>query len=79
LFYAFGDEESADDVDPREIALFTLFLASVGWTEDEFWQASEEAGEMCPDCEKEKEKEKEKEQEEVLPVIAKKPDTSKAN
>lgn len=43
------------DVDNRFVALWTLFLASVGWSEDLFWNTLDGHEHTCPECRKEQE------------------------
>jgi hypothetical protein len=52
VFAAFHREGLDGDemTDPRFIALWTLFLASVGWTEEEFWEEQEHFNHSCPKC-----------------------------
>lgn len=42
--------EKDQEPDERFLAHWHLFLVSVGWTEDEFWEASENLEHTCPDC-----------------------------
>ena len=51
LFIAFHphevDEEGPDE---RYLALWTLFLASVGWTDHEYWAEWQSRPHPCNDC-----------------------------
>lgn len=38
--------------DAKFYALWTLFLASAGWTEAEYWEEFENKPHICPECEK---------------------------
>ena len=53
LFGAFhpnGIQGEEDHADPKFIALWTLFLASVGWTEEEYWAEEENHVHTCEKC-----------------------------
>jgi hypothetical protein len=52
LIYAFHPDglEEDEDVDDRLITLFTIFLASVGWSEEEYWEAIHAHEHICPNC-----------------------------
>jgi hypothetical protein len=52
LLFAFHPEElgEEDQLDSRYLALWNIFLASVGWTEDEFWEEFKARPNHCPDC-----------------------------
>ena len=58
LLFAFHPEELGDDedFDDRFIALWHIFLATVGWTDDEFWAEYKSRSHQCPKCEAEKNK-----------------------
>ena len=43
------------DVDGRFVALWTLFLCSVGWNEDLFWETLDSHEHTCSECRKEQE------------------------
>ncbi len=80
LYMAFHPNgEGEDDVDNRFLALWTLFLASVNWTEDQFWDTLDSHEHTCPDCQKELEEGKSVKKEtstkdgEEVEVIAPKP------
>jgi hypothetical protein len=52
LHYAFITEEDMEeerDIDSRFLALWNIFLASVGWTEDQYW-AEHKKQHSCPKC-----------------------------
>jgi hypothetical protein len=40
-FHANQPEEEDEDVDPRFLAVWGVFLATVGWTEEEYWEVYE--------------------------------------
>jgi len=42
-----GDEEEISD---KFMALWHISLATLGWTEDEFWEEFNMHRETCPDC-----------------------------
>ncbi len=48
-FYPDGISED-EDLDDRFMALWTLFLASVGWTEDEYWKEYHSRPRHCHGC-----------------------------
>lgn len=52
LFCAFHPDGLGEDetIDERFMALFTVFLASVGWTEAEYWAVIHEREHKCPTC-----------------------------
>ena len=54
LSAAFHPDGMEGDIDPKFHALWTLFLVSAGWNEDEFWEACEdnEAECTCNGCDK---------------------------
>lgn len=51
-FHAKSDREEGD-VDSRFLALWTLFLHSVNWTEEQFWDTLDNHEHTCADCRKE--------------------------
>lgn len=51
----FEDEEGNYIVNDKFIAVWKNFLLISGWTEDEFWDYTHDAGGECPECKKEKE------------------------
>jgi hypothetical protein len=52
LFSAFHPDglEEDEQVNDRFLALFTVFLAAVGWTEAEYWEVIHERQHTCPHC-----------------------------
>jgi hypothetical protein len=52
LLFAFHPEELGEDefFDDRFMALWHIFLASVGWTDDEFWSEYKSRPHNCPSC-----------------------------
>lgn len=62
LHFAFHPDgfEDDHDIDLRCLSLWTLFLASVGWTEEEYWEtvAERQEAHQCPSCAEEKAAEK---------------------
>lgn len=42
-----GEEDILDD---KFLALWTLFLVSAGWSEDEYWEEYENHPSFCQDC-----------------------------
>lgn len=53
LLFSFHPTPLEDDemLDDRFVALWILFLASVGWTEDEFWvEYKSRSHDKCPKC-----------------------------
>lgn len=44
--------DGEDHADMRFVSLWTLFLSTAGWTEEEFWAESQkrEKEHTCPDC-----------------------------
>lgn len=78
LYMAFHPNGEGDgDVDNRFLALWTLFLSSVNWTEEQFWDTLDSHEHTCPDCQKELEEgkstKKDTTDEEEVEVIAPKP------
>jgi hypothetical protein len=51
-FHPQGMDNPDYELDIRCLALWTLFLTSAGWTEDEFWAEFESRpqGNICQDC-----------------------------
>lgn len=49
-FYPDGIKDDDEDLDVRFLALWNIFLSSVGWTEDEYWDAYKLRPRHCPDC-----------------------------
>lgn len=50
LHFVFGAGDS-EEIDERCQALWTLFLVSVGWTQEEFWaEWDRNHDEVCSDC-----------------------------
>jgi hypothetical protein len=58
LYYVFHQND--DNLDPRFLALWTMFLVSVGWTEDEYFNELKNRREnyTCDDCKTKQEQEK---------------------
>jgi hypothetical protein len=54
LFNAFHpdgiNKDDDEGPDPRFLALWTLFLASAGWTEDEYWTEQKQHDYECEKC-----------------------------
>lgn len=48
VFHPHGLDE--DGPDPRFLALLVLFMTSVGWTEDEYWDEQRSRSHHCKDC-----------------------------
>ena len=48
-FYPDGIDDD-EDLDVRFLALWHLFLSSVGWTEDEFWETYKSRPCKCGKC-----------------------------
>lgn len=48
-FYPNGIDDE-EDLDVRFLALWHIFLSSVGWTEDEFWDEYKSRPRHCHDC-----------------------------
>jgi hypothetical protein len=44
------DEDKDEHPDARFLALWTLFLSSVGWTDDEYWEEWKSRPHHCHDC-----------------------------
>lgn len=51
-FYPNSIDED-EDLDVRFMSLWNLFLSSVGWNEDEFWEEYHEKYHQCPNCQQE--------------------------
>jgi hypothetical protein len=50
LHFVFGAGDG-EEIDDRCQALWVLFLSSVGWTQEEFWEEwNQENDNVCPDC-----------------------------
>jgi len=52
LFMAFHPEPLGEDdaLDERYLALWNMFLITVGWTEDEYFRELEAVSKKCADC-----------------------------
>jgi hypothetical protein len=50
LHDTFHPNESPDEFDVRFISFWKLFLVSVGWTENEFWDEWDKRPHTCKDC-----------------------------
>jgi hypothetical protein len=52
LHFVFGAGDG-EEIDDRCQALWVLFLSSVGWSSDEFWEEfnqRQDDDDVCPDC-----------------------------
>lgn len=52
LFCAFHPDELGEDdqLDDRYMALWHIFLVSVGWTDNEYWEEFKSRPRKCPGC-----------------------------
>jgi hypothetical protein len=58
LYCVFHHHKNDDDLDPRFLAIWNIFLSCVGWTEDEYFATLKERHEnhVCDACKNEQEK-----------------------
>jgi len=77
LISSFHPGKIEGDIDPRFLALWTLFLQCSGWTEDEYWEAMDAQDDFCPDCGASREDHDDEDALEALPAIEVKEEISK--
>ena len=54
MHLAFHPDGNFDEIDDRLQSLWTLFLCSVGWTQEEFWSVLDSEDSKCEKCEPKK-------------------------